>query len=184
MVTGVAASPGIFSATPGFAGIDPGETETFQVVFTPTSVGTYTGTLVLTSNDPLEEVYTIVLKGKYLVPPDISLTPGSMEAVANRANIRIPPSQCITQGAATWISSFPRVQTRPLFWMAMMIMYTGISFKPYYYIPMSQFTFECWIYFEEFYNIYEPIFNASVCYSNYNMDISLTAIQLHSVQLL
>jgi hypothetical protein len=78
LVTDVDATPSFFSATPGFAGIDPGEYEIFDVTFTPNALGNYSGELNFTSNDPLFPLYTIILKGSFSEPPEINVFPLSL----------------------------------------------------------------------------------------------------------
>jgi hypothetical protein len=78
LITDITASPVVFSAYPDYAGINPGETETFTVVFTPPDLGEYSGILTFTSNDPLAGEYTVALKGQFLVPPEISVDPDSL----------------------------------------------------------------------------------------------------------
>ena len=70
--------PTEFAVSPAFAGIDPGENEIFTVTFNPTAVGTYPGTLTLSSNDPLYGTYIINLSGQGVEPPVIVVYPDSL----------------------------------------------------------------------------------------------------------
>jgi hypothetical protein len=81
LITSVSASPEEFDAYPGFAAIDPGDSDIFNVIFTPDDIGDYTGVLTLTNNDPLDETFEVVLTGQFLVPPLISVSPMSLDTI-------------------------------------------------------------------------------------------------------
>jgi len=70
--------PSEYKVSPTFAGIDPGENEIFTVTFNPTVVGTYPGTLALSSNDPLYDNYLINISGQGVEPPVIIVHPDSL----------------------------------------------------------------------------------------------------------
>lgn len=67
-----------YVVSPSFAGIDPGQNEVFTVSFSPQTEGDYPGMLTFTSNDPNKPALTIVLQGKGVLPPEISVSPDSL----------------------------------------------------------------------------------------------------------
>ncbi|MCH7860079.1 MAG: choice-of-anchor D domain-containing protein, partial [Candidatus Marinimicrobia bacterium] len=77
-ITGVAADPIDYTVIPPVANINPGVTDTFLVTLSPTAVADYPGTLTLTSNDPDEGNYVVVLLGQGVEPPVISVAPDSL----------------------------------------------------------------------------------------------------------
>ncbi len=83
LITSATTAPEVFTVTPPFAGINPGERENFKVRFMPTTAGDYSGTLTLTNNDPDENPKVITLLGKGLTPPVISAAPDSFAFVLN-----------------------------------------------------------------------------------------------------
>jgi len=69
-----------FSADPAALTIPPDGTGTVVVVFAPSSEGTITGTLTITSDDPDDGTLEIALEGEGLVPPEIEVSPDSLSA--------------------------------------------------------------------------------------------------------
>jgi hypothetical protein len=64
--------------------LDPDETQAVAVTFTPSTMGTITGILTITSDDPDETTVTVVLLGECLEPPDISVSPDSLSDTLNQ----------------------------------------------------------------------------------------------------
>jgi hypothetical protein len=58
--------------------LSPGENQEVVVTFTPSSVGTITGNLTISSDDPDESALSVFLEGECLEPPDISVSPDSL----------------------------------------------------------------------------------------------------------
>ncbi len=58
--------------------VNPGETQAVAVICTPSTVGTITGNLTITSDDPDEPSLNVFLQGEGLEPPDISVSPDSL----------------------------------------------------------------------------------------------------------
>jgi hypothetical protein len=58
--------------------LNPEETQEVVVTFTPSSLGTITGTLTIASDDPNEPMLNVFLQGEGLAPPDISVSPNSL----------------------------------------------------------------------------------------------------------
>jgi len=58
--------------------LNPKETQGVVVTFTPSSLGTITGTLTITSDDPDDPTLDVLLKGECVEPPDISVSPDSL----------------------------------------------------------------------------------------------------------
>jgi hypothetical protein len=58
--------------------LNSNETRGVVVTFTPSSLGTITGTLTITSDDPDEPTLDVLLKGECVEPPDISVSPDSL----------------------------------------------------------------------------------------------------------
>jgi subtilisin family serine protease len=69
-----------FSINPNSAGIDPGESQLFTINFTPGSLGSITGILTFTSNDPDSGNYTIIATGTGIEAPQIAVTPDSLNS--------------------------------------------------------------------------------------------------------
>jgi len=57
--------------------LNPGEKQNVLVTFTPVDTGLFTGHLTIISDDPDEDTVMVLLSGKGLLPPDISVTPES-----------------------------------------------------------------------------------------------------------
>ncbi len=80
-LTGISASlagTGNFSFTaPGASTLAGGGTTTFTVTFAPTSSGAQSQTLLITSDDPDENPFEIVLTGEGQIPPSITAQPAS-----------------------------------------------------------------------------------------------------------
>lgn len=83
LITSAAATPEVFTVTPPYAGVDPGEKENFKVRFAPLAVGDFSGTLTLTNNDPDENPKIITLLGKGVTPPVIAVAPDSFAFALN-----------------------------------------------------------------------------------------------------
>jgi hypothetical protein len=64
--------------------LNPGETQEVEVTFTPSTTGTITGALTITSNDPDESPLIVALLGECLEPPDISVSPDSLSDTLNQ----------------------------------------------------------------------------------------------------
>ena len=79
-VTEVSSSLADFLVSVGSFSLDPGERRVVMVTFHPGSVGEIAGTLRVRSNDPDEGELSVSLTGTGLVPPEISVSPGSMSA--------------------------------------------------------------------------------------------------------
>lgn len=58
--------------------LDPGELDTVKIIFKPTTVGSFTGTLTVETNDPGNPQIFIDLQGVGIPPPVISITPNSL----------------------------------------------------------------------------------------------------------
>jgi subtilisin family serine protease len=70
---------GVFSiVNEGFA-LDPLESRSIGVNFSPVNVGDFIGTLTITSNDPNDAVVTIEILGSAVNPPVISVTPSMID---------------------------------------------------------------------------------------------------------
>jgi hypothetical protein len=67
LIASAATDQPVFTPFPTLAGVDPGETEVFKVRFLPTAAANYTGTLILTSNDPDEPNFVVTLVGQGIV---------------------------------------------------------------------------------------------------------------------
>lgn len=75
---GLATAPPYFVAPRQFA-IPPQQRQTVSVTFMPTTVGTFTGTLFVTSNDPDEASLLVPLNGISLPPPEIEVAPLTLD---------------------------------------------------------------------------------------------------------
>ncbi len=75
LITSATATPDEFSVSPAYAGVDPTESDTFMVSFTPLSLGDHTGSMILDSNDPNETTHMIVLEGTGVEPPVFTCDP-------------------------------------------------------------------------------------------------------------
>ncbi len=75
---GLATAPPFFVAPSQFA-IPPRQSQTVSVTFMPTTVGTFAGTLFVTSNDPDEPSLLVPLNGISLPPPEIEVAPLTLE---------------------------------------------------------------------------------------------------------
>jgi len=60
--------------------LNPGDNQAVLVTFTPVDTGMFTGQLTIVSNDPDEETLFVALQGVGILPPDISVSPESLEA--------------------------------------------------------------------------------------------------------
>jgi hypothetical protein len=177
LVTEMVAEPGVFSTTPPYLSIDPGETETISVQFSPLNSIPYSGSLTLVNNDPLQEEYVIDLAGEGLVAPvigisttmlDVSLEPGDTEqrsvSVMNSGGsglqYSITPSsnQCLSfDGVGNYIQ-VP-------------------AFSPVQNVSMSDFTFETWVFFNDFEASDQYLFSASSSYYYYPIEVRTTSDQ-------
>ncbi len=78
-VSSVTASPGDFGVPGGGFSLAPGQNHALIVTFAPQSAGPIQGSLDITSDDPDEGQVTVALNGVGLVPPDIEVTPASLD---------------------------------------------------------------------------------------------------------
>jgi hypothetical protein len=83
LITSAVAAPEVFTVTPPYAGVNPGEKENFKVRFAPVAPGDYAGTLTLINNDPDENPKVITLLGKGVTPPVIAVAPDSFAFALN-----------------------------------------------------------------------------------------------------
>ncbi len=58
--------------------LNPGEKQKVLVTFTPGDTGLLAGNLTISSNDVDESIITVFLRGKGLLPPDITVSPDSL----------------------------------------------------------------------------------------------------------
>ena len=77
-VQGATVTGSDFAATSTCTTVAPSVTCAITVMFAPTTVGTKTGTLTITSNDPTRPTVTVALSGTAVVPPTVGLTPSSL----------------------------------------------------------------------------------------------------------
>ncbi|RLC44247.1 MAG: hypothetical protein DRH57_09355, partial [Candidatus Cloacimonadota bacterium] len=57
--------------------ISAGNSQTYDLTFTPPSAGSYNGNVVITSNDPTHPTNNLAVTGTGVNPPDITVTPSS-----------------------------------------------------------------------------------------------------------
>ncbi|UCG52209.1 MAG: choice-of-anchor D domain-containing protein [Candidatus Latescibacterota bacterium] len=67
-----------YTVAPTSATLNPGECQTVEVTFAPTSVAVIPGVLTITSDDPDEPTIEVTLQGEGLEPPVVSVTPDSL----------------------------------------------------------------------------------------------------------
>jgi len=80
LIFNITAQPAQYAVFPSFASINPRDIEIFTVTFSPPTVGNFTGTLTFTSNDPVYSSYEVVLVGRGVKPPQIFVSPLSINA--------------------------------------------------------------------------------------------------------
>ena len=87
-VTGITASPPVFTATPALLSVSPGGTQTIQVSFSPTAAGSFTANLVFQTDDPSHATVSVPMTGDG-VPPTVSWTPARIDfgAIAPGASV-------------------------------------------------------------------------------------------------
>jgi len=78
LIFSVEANPKVFNVFPGFAGIDPMESDFFTVTFKPVDAVRYEGSLILNSNDSDQSQLLINMIGQGLRPPKIWVEPDSL----------------------------------------------------------------------------------------------------------
>lgn len=78
LVSAITIDNDAFEVTPSFAGIDPGESKLFRIIFEPSEEIEYEGNLVFNTNDPTDTHYTVRLKGIGAEPPVITVEPDSI----------------------------------------------------------------------------------------------------------
>jgi uncharacterized delta-60 repeat protein len=70
--------PGDFNLTqPSLTSLDPGESTTFTVLFTPAALGSRTATVTVASNDLATPSYTFLISGEGVILPDIAISGGT-----------------------------------------------------------------------------------------------------------
>lgn len=77
-VTDVVSSEPDFTVTTSSFTIEPNETYTLQVIFTPESTGMITAGLDIFSNDPFNPVKTVIVSGTGIDPPIIDVEPDAL----------------------------------------------------------------------------------------------------------
>ncbi len=80
MLNGITTSLPEYQAIPLTAEIYPEGVMTLNVILSPSAPGEYNGTLILSSSDPDEATYTVVVLGSSIEPPSVGLTPDSLGA--------------------------------------------------------------------------------------------------------
>lgn len=87
-VTGITASPPVFTASAALASAPPGGSQTIQVSFSPTAAGNYPANLVFQTDDPSHAAVSVPMTG-YGAPPAVSWTPASIDfgAIAPGASV-------------------------------------------------------------------------------------------------
>ena len=78
VITSIASDRGEFVPSVASLVVAPRTTQLLTVVFTPSAVGTFSGGMTLSSNDPDQPVITLPLSGEGIVPPDIAVDPVSL----------------------------------------------------------------------------------------------------------
>lgn len=77
-VSGFSVSALPFMVTSAALSIDPGESEEIVISFSPTSVGTYSGTFTIVSDDPDVGSLALPIHAEAKLPPDIGVSPASI----------------------------------------------------------------------------------------------------------
>jgi VCBS repeat-containing protein len=72
-VTGTHASEFVITTPPGASSLNPGQSTSFVITFTPTAQGDRTAILEMTSNDPQTPTVLVELRGRGNTPPVLSL---------------------------------------------------------------------------------------------------------------
>ncbi len=78
VVTEISSDHGDFSASPTSFNVPVGGYQPVVVTFNPSSIGTITGTLTITSNDPDESTYELSVEGTGVAAPVIAVDPTSL----------------------------------------------------------------------------------------------------------
>jgi photosystem II stability/assembly factor-like uncharacterized protein len=79
-VTNITSSEAVFTVDETSFDVNPGNTHTFNVIFTPTDEQQYAGTLEIASNDPDESIVTVKLNGEGMVyAPEIIVSPMELD---------------------------------------------------------------------------------------------------------
>jgi hypothetical protein len=79
LVTGIAASRSMFTASPTSFYLAPNHTKVIAILFQPTSQGSQSTDLIISSNDPDNPHDTLYVEGYGLLPPVIEVTPDTIE---------------------------------------------------------------------------------------------------------
>lgn len=77
-VTGTHASDFVITSAPGASSLNPGQSTSFVITFTPSAQGDRTATLTMTSNDPQTPSVVVELHGRGNVPPVLHLPASPM----------------------------------------------------------------------------------------------------------
>ena len=78
LITSISANLSEYSVFPSFAGINPLDSQTFTITFSPQATGNYSGVLTINSNDPDAGTLIVILQGQGVEPPDITVYPDSL----------------------------------------------------------------------------------------------------------
>ncbi len=79
-VSSISSDNANFTPNPTAFSLNPGDDQNVIVTFTPADSGSFTGQLTIASDDPDEPSLSVYLQGRGLLPPDISVSPESLEA--------------------------------------------------------------------------------------------------------
>jgi hypothetical protein len=77
-VTGITASPPVFTASPAQLSVPPGGSQTIQVTFSPVATGSYPANLDFQTDDPSHASVSVPMTGTGIVPT-VSWTPTSID---------------------------------------------------------------------------------------------------------
>ncbi|MCB9508558.1 MAG: S8 family serine peptidase [Deferribacteres bacterium] len=78
-INDIQVQPGNFEVAPAGVVILPGDSALFNLYFSPSGESDFSGTLTISSNDPDEQNLVIVLNGRGVLPPALSLSPDSLD---------------------------------------------------------------------------------------------------------
>ncbi len=79
-ITGIAANTPQYVPDVTTLSLNPSQSQTVNVTFTPSGTGTRNGILTISSNDPDESSFQVALLGNGLQPPDIAVNPTTLSA--------------------------------------------------------------------------------------------------------
>ena len=177
LISGIVTAPGVFSASPPYMSIDPGESEVVTVTFSPQLAMHYEGTLTLLNNDPSQGQYIIHLSGDGLIAPEISVSTTSLD-------VSLQPGETEDKSLAVGNSGGSNLvyTITPSFNQS--LSFDGISsyveipvIAPIQNVSMSDFVFETWVYFNNFEGGDQYILSANTMASYYYMEIRTTSDQ-------